>query len=108
MELRPAAHQPLNTTPNYKMLRIMTLISALFEINIDEKITDNSNNLQENMGSRNISSSREPFSIIHISERVHGAFLRMRLISSVLINCCRIILEKGREYTGKLTIKHWT
>lgn len=49
------------------------------------------------MGSWNISSSSEPFSIIHISERVHGAFLRMRRISSVLINCCRIVLEKERD-----------
>uniref|UniRef100_A0A0A9CJ78 Uncharacterized protein n=1 Tax=Arundo donax TaxID=35708 RepID=A0A0A9CJ78_ARUDO len=50
-----------------------------------------SSDRQEKMGSWNISSSSEPFSIIHISERVHGAFFRMRRISSILINCCRIV-----------------
>jgi hypothetical protein len=41
------------------------------------------------MGSWNISSSSEPFAIIHISERAHEAILPMLGLSSVLINCSR-------------------
>lgn len=50
-----------------------------------------------NMDSQKMSSSSELFWILQISGRVQGTFFRMRRISSVLINCCRIALINGEK-----------
>lgn len=56
------------------------------------------------MGSLKISSSRNCLRIIDISGKVQGAFLRMRRKSSVLINCCRIILKEKYNHIKDLVL----
>jgi len=47
-----------------------------------------------NTGSLKISSSKDCLWIVKISVRVQGAFFRKRRMSSVLVNCWRIVLDR--------------